>query len=123
MKAGLKEQDVGFVEAEYQKNLKAAADLETSGRALSALHEYKSLALDFKGLIDVAEVEEKISVLKTSADLQKLQKDKRTSEDNELSAHTRLGLRLPPRRGGICRHRGGIEVAPGSSASVEVHVF
>lgn len=90
MKAGLKEKNIGLIEAEYQERLKAAADLENSGRMLSAIHEHESLVSDFKGLIDIAKVEEKISVLKSSADFQKLQKDKRAAEKNEISFQGRV---------------------------------
>lgn len=90
MKSGLKEKDIGFIETGYQKRLKGAADLENSGRALSALHEYESLASDFKGLIDVTKVEEKANALKSSADFQKLQKDRRAAEENELSFQARI---------------------------------
>lgn len=90
MKAGLKEKNIGLIEAEYQERLKAAADLENSGRMLSAIHEHESLVSDFKDLIDIAKVEEKISVLKSSADFQKLQKDKRAAEKNEISFQGRV---------------------------------
>jgi len=90
MKAGLKEKDVGFVNEEYQKRLKVTADLESSGRALCALHEYESLVSDFKGLVDISEIEQKVLFLESSAEIQKLEKDKRATEENELSAHTRI---------------------------------
>lgn len=90
MKAGLKEKDNGWIESEYQKRLKAAADLESSGHMLSAVREYESLASDFKGWIDVADVEKRISVLKSSTDFQKLEKDKQAAEKNERSALKRV---------------------------------
>ena len=52
MKSGLKVKEPGFIEAEYGKRSKTAADLETTGRILSVLHEYESLASDFKSLTE-----------------------------------------------------------------------
>jgi len=90
MKSGLKVKDPGFIEAEYRKRLKTAADLETSGRTLSVLHELESLASDFKNLADVSKVEEKVLALKSSAEIKKLEKDKQAAEESERSAQARI---------------------------------
>ncbi len=90
MKSGLKEKEPGFIDAEYQKRLKAAADLETTGQALGVLRECGSLASDFKGLVDVSKIEEKVLALKVSADVPKLEKDKHAAEENERAAQARI---------------------------------
>ena len=90
MKSGLKEKNPGLIEAQYQKRLNAAAELETAGRTLHVLHEYGSLVSDFKGLIDVSKAEEKALALKGSADIPKLEKDKQAAEENERTAEARI---------------------------------
>lgn len=90
MKSGLKDKDPGFIEAQYQKRLKAAADLETSGRTLAILHEYESLASDFKDLADILKIEEKVLALKGSAEVPRLEKDERAAKEKEISALARI---------------------------------
>ncbi len=90
MKSGLKAKEPGFIEGEYRKRLKTAADLETTGRTLSVLHEYASLASDFKDLADVSKVEEQMLALKSSAEVKKLEEDRRTAEENERSVQARM---------------------------------
>jgi len=90
MKAGLREKDGRFLEAAYQKRMKNAADLERSGRLVSSVHEYESLVSDFKGLVDVAKVEEKGLAVKSSAKFQELEKDKRAAEEKELAFQPRV---------------------------------
>lgn len=90
MKAGIREKDGPFIEAAYQKRMKNAADLERSGRLISSFHEYESLASDFKGLVDVAKLEEIVLGMKSSALFRELEKDKRAAEEKELAFQPRV---------------------------------
>jgi len=90
MKAGLREKDGPFIEAAYQKRTKNAADLERSGRLVSSVREYESLASDFKGLVDVAKLEEIVLGMKSSALFRELEKDNRAAEEKELAFQPRV---------------------------------
>ena len=90
MKSGLKEKEPGFIDAQVQKRLEAAASLETTGRTLDVLREYKSLASDFKGLIDGSELEDKLEALKGSADIPKLERDRQAAQESERAAQARM---------------------------------
>ena len=90
MKSGLRNKDGRLIEAAYQKRMKNAADLESSGRLVSSVHEYESLASDFKDLVDVAKVEEKALAVKSSAKFRELEKDKRAAEEKELAFQPRV---------------------------------
>jgi tetratricopeptide (TPR) repeat protein len=90
MKSGLKDKEPGFIEGQFQKRLKAAADLETTGRTLSVLREYQSLASDFRDLADISKIEEKTLALKGSAEVPKLEREKQAAEEKEKSAVARI---------------------------------
>jgi dienelactone hydrolase len=90
MKSGIKEKESRFIDAQVQKRLEAAASLETTGRTLDVLREYKSLALDFKGLIAGSEIEDKLEALKGSADVPKLERDKQAAQESERAAQARM---------------------------------
>jgi predicted esterase len=90
MKSGLKEKDPGFIDAQVQKRIAAAANLERTGRTLDILREYKSVASDFRGLIDVSKIEQELGALKGSADVPKLEKDKQAAQESERAAQARI---------------------------------
>lgn len=85
MKAGLKEKDPSFLEAVFEKRRKYAENLFESGCFVLSLHEFASLAEDFKDLRDVVGIEEKIAEIKSKERYRQLEKEKRAAEQKELA--------------------------------------
>ena len=77
MRRGTRPRNEQLIERLRQADLARASSLEAQGDLPQALREYRALVDDFKGLVDVAALEKKLSDFETRKDVKQALKDER----------------------------------------------
>jgi pimeloyl-ACP methyl ester carboxylesterase len=84
MKKDLRPRDDGWIAAQFDGRLRRAQELEQKDKAAEAYEAYLALAADFRGLIDVAQVESSVARLNNPAAFEKHRKASQAAEQEEV---------------------------------------
>jgi predicted esterase len=94
MKTGRRARDDSFIDRAFKNGQDAANASETADRIYDAYRAYASIAVDFKGLRDVVEIEKKAALLKDSkAVKQAINKEREQDSEQRRRVSELFGLR------------------------------
>jgi predicted esterase len=85
MQAGKEKPDSGFVQQQLARTQAEASQAEQKGDALAQFYAVRSLAFDFKGLVDVSRFQEQLEVLKKSKSLKQARREENQQIDKQRS--------------------------------------
>jgi len=85
MQAGKEKPDSGFVQQQLATTQAEASQAEQKGDALAQFYAVRSLAFDFKGLVDVSRFQEQLEVLKKSKSLKQARREENQQIDKQRS--------------------------------------
>jgi tetratricopeptide (TPR) repeat protein len=95
MKSGRRSRDETFIDQRFNSAMANASANESAGRALEAHLGYLGIAVDFKGIRDIAEAEKKAALLKGSKAVKQALSKARDLENEEIRRGSELfGLRV-----------------------------
>jgi len=84
MKAGRREKDSKLIDELFKKRIAKARGFEEAGRAYDSYLAYAAIAEDFKGLIDVSEIERQAARMKDSKEVRQAAKDEKEQIKKQL---------------------------------------
>jgi dienelactone hydrolase len=85
MQAGRKKPDAAFIQQQLAKTRAEALQAEHKGDALTNFYAVRSLAFDFKGLVDVSRFQEELEALKKSKALKQARREENQQIDKQNS--------------------------------------
>jgi dienelactone hydrolase len=85
MQAGKEKPNPAFIQEQFQKTQAEATQAEQAGDTLTEFYALRSLAFDFKGLVDVSRFESQFQTLKKSKELQHAEKQEKHEIDRQRS--------------------------------------
>src|SRR5712691_5702005 len=90
MKKGTRAKDEALIDQLLKEGTSKAHDYETAGKNYEVYLEYKSLAVDFKDLRDIKELEATVARLAASKEIKTAIKSERDEEERQRVLETRL---------------------------------